>query len=73
MDVTWMEIPGQAPSEMMAMNSRLGGPTWLIPAGLLALVGAGAVALWRGPRSAPNLDEICALRGSISSIGPRIS
>lgn len=45
----------------MAMNSRLGGPTWLIPAGLLALVGAGAVALWRGPRSAPSLDEICAL------------
>jgi len=45
----------------MAMNPRLGGPTWLIPAGLLALVGAGALALWRGPRSAPNLDEICAL------------
>jgi hypothetical protein len=45
----------------MAMNPRLGGPTWLIPAGLLALVGAGAVALWRGPRSAPKLDEICAL------------
>jgi tetratricopeptide (TPR) repeat protein len=46
---------------MIAMSPRLGGPTWLILAGMLALVGAGAMALWRGPRSVPNLDEICAL------------
>ncbi len=43
------------------MNPRLGGPNWFILAGLLTLMGAGAVALWRGPRSAPNLGEICAL------------
>jgi tetratricopeptide (TPR) repeat protein len=43
------------------MYPRHVSPIWFILAGMLALVGASAVTLWRGPRSAPDLDEICAL------------
>ena len=43
------------------MSPRLGGPTWFILAGMLTLLGAGAMALWSGPRPVPSLDEICAL------------
>ena len=43
------------------MTPRTLSPLWIILAGMLALVGAGAMTLWRGPRFAPDLDEICAL------------
>ncbi len=43
------------------MTPRIPSPPWIILAGLLALTGAGAGALWRGPRRAPGLQEICAL------------
>jgi len=46
---------------MTAMTPRIPGPQWIVLTGLLAILGAGAVALWRGPRPAPGLDEICAL------------
>lgn len=38
-----------------------GGPFWIILLGLLALVGAGAVFLWRGLQGPPALEDIIAL------------
>ncbi len=44
-----------------AMMRRFFSPFWVILTGLFLLVAAGAVALWRGPQSIPDLDVICAL------------